>query len=52
MNMQKEPTFTDRHYYSTQYFKKPRGPRFGLLLLIIIAIFSIIIALTVAYLFT
>ncbi len=50
--MERESTYQDRKYYSYAYVRRARGPRFGLIILIIMAIMSIVIALTVAYVLT
>jgi len=50
--MQREPLPQDQKYYSYAYVRRARGPRFGLIILIIMAIMSIVIALTVAYVLT
>lgn len=52
VDMKKAPRYHDQNLYSYAHLRRPRGPRFGLIMLIIMAIMSVVIALTVAYVLT
>jgi hypothetical protein len=50
--MQSDSIYKQKSSEFYKYPRKTRGPRFALIILIIMAIISIAIALTIAYVFT
>jgi hypothetical protein len=44
-----DPSQYDQHLHSIRHGVRPKGPRFAVLLLVIMAIMSLVLALVVAY---